>query len=54
MERGQVDLRTCEPGDILISALGARLIYVRPTNETEYLDHVVEYEDPNIDDDLPF
>ena len=38
-----VDLRLCEPGDILISSLGATLEYVRPTKENEYLDHVVRY-----------
>jgi hypothetical protein len=27
MQRGQVDLRTCKPGDILISAHGAVLVY---------------------------
>lgn len=43
MERGNVDLRNCKKGDILISALGSKLKYVRPTNETEYLDHIVEY-----------
>ena len=41
--RGQVDLRTCNKGDILISALGAQLEYVRPTRDDEYLDHVVKY-----------
>lgn len=43
MERGNVDLRTCEEGDILISALGAKLKYIRPTTENEYLDHYVQY-----------
>ena len=47
MERGQVDLRNCEPGDILISALGKTLRYLRPTKEGEYLDHLVEYLDEN-------
>jgi hypothetical protein len=41
-----IDLRTCKEGDILISSQGTRLKYLRPTNEREYLDHVVEYEDP--------
>ena len=48
MERGKVDLRNCKEGDILISALGMKLKYVRPTTETEYLDHVVEYLDDNL------
>jgi len=48
MERGKVDLRKCEKGDILISALGAELKYVRPTKDSEYLDHVVEYIDDNM------
>lgn len=43
MERGKVDLRNCNKGDILISALGSRLKYLRPTLENEYLDHWVEY-----------
>lgn len=45
MERGQVDLRECEPGDILISALGAKLRYVKALPEDNYYDHEVEYED---------
>jgi len=36
MERGNVDLSKCKKGDILISALGAKLIYLRPTEENEY------------------
>lgn len=48
MERGNVDLRTCEKGDILISALGAELRYVRPTINNEHLDHLVEYCDSNL------
>lgn len=47
MERGNVDLRTCSEGDILISVLGAKLLYVRPTTNGEYLDHVVKYMDKN-------
>lgn len=46
MERGQVDLRECEPGDILISALGAKLRYVKALPEDNYYDHEVEYVDP--------
>lgn len=41
----EIDLRECEEGDILISSHGRVLKYVRPTNEYEYLDHVVEYTD---------
>ena len=44
----KIDLRECVAGDILISSLGAKLKYVRPTNETEYLDHVVEYLDDGL------
>lgn len=40
-----IDLSKCKKNDILISSLGATLKYVRPTNESEYLDHVVEYVD---------
>lgn len=48
LERGKVDLRTCNGGDILISALGAVLEYVSPTTEGQYLDHVVKYLDANL------
>lgn len=48
MERGKVDLRKCQKGDILTSALGAKLVYVRPTRGTEYLDHIVEYFDKDL------
>lgn len=43
LERGNVDLRTCKSGDILLSALGGILEYVRPTDTHEYLDHYVKY-----------
>jgi len=43
MKRGQVDLRLCKEGDTLISAQGAKLKYIRPTVEGEYLDHYVQY-----------
>lgn len=43
MERGKVDLRECNPGDTLISALGAKLKYVRIATESQYLDHYVQY-----------
>jgi len=41
----KVDLSTCEPGDTLISSLGATLEYVAPTpwKQYTYLDHVVRY-----------
>lgn len=38
-----VDLRTCKPGDILISSLGKVLEYVGPTEEDHYYDHYVKY-----------
>jgi hypothetical protein len=44
----KIDLRECEAGDMLISSLGSKLKYVRPTNEDEYLDHVVEYLDDGL------
>ena len=43
MERGKVDLRDCNPGDILISAHGLKMKYVRPLSEDDYYDHEVEY-----------
>ena len=43
MERGKVDLSRCVAGDILISALGAKLEYVSPTKDGEYLEHKVRY-----------
>lgn len=48
--RGKVDLRTCKEGDILISALGGLLKYIRPTTETEYLDHYVQHLDKYLGD----
>lgn len=48
MEDFTIDLRTCKKGDMLISSHGTKLRYVRPTKETEYLDHIVEYLDPNL------
>lgn len=41
----QIDLRTCKPGDQLISSLGAKLKYIGPTDKDHYYDHIVEYED---------
>lgn len=38
-----IDLRTCKRGDILISSQGAKLVYLRPTQDNEYLDHYVQY-----------
>ena len=52
MERGQVNLNECENGDLLISALGAELIYIRPTTKDEYLDHVVEHLDRDLGTNL--
>jgi hypothetical protein len=43
MERGKVDLSRCVAGDILISALGAKLEYVSRTKNGEYLEHKVRY-----------
>ena len=43
-----VDLRNCKKGDILISSHGVKLIYLRPTTDTEYLDHVVGYMDEGL------
>jgi hypothetical protein len=40
---GQVDLRTAEPGDILVSRNGIFLTYVKPLPENEYMDHEVRY-----------
>ena len=40
-----VDLRNCKKGDILLSSHGTKLMYLRPTTDTEYLDHVVGYMD---------
>jgi hypothetical protein len=48
MKKEKIDLRTCKPGDKLISSHGAELEYVRPTTEREYLDHVVKYLDENL------
>lgn len=44
-----VDLRTCKPGDILVSSQGYKLKYVShtPWKWYTYLDHVVEYLDEN-------
>lgn len=41
----EIDLRTCEKGDILISSQGAVLGYICPTpwEHYTYLDHVVKY-----------
>lgn len=42
---GNVDLRKCKKGDILISCHGAILEYISPTPHLQYtyLDHVVRY-----------
>lgn len=41
----EIDLSTCEKGDILISSRGAKLEYISPTpwGNYTYLDHVVRY-----------
>ena len=44
----KIDLRECEEGDVLISSLGEILYYIRPTNEGEYLNHVVAYSSPGL------
>lgn len=38
-----IDLRTCNMGDILISSRGSIMFYVSPTEENNYYDHIVEY-----------
>lgn len=38
-----IDLRECSRGDLLISRHGAILVYMEPTKETDYMDHIVEY-----------
>jgi hypothetical protein len=38
-----VDLRTCKPGDKLLTKHGTVLTYVRPLPENDYYDHVIEY-----------
>ena len=40
-----IDLNTCKKGDILISSLGATLMYIgkTPLLGYTYLDHVVQY-----------
>ena len=47
MEKNKIDLRECTPGDILISSLGAKLRYVKPLSPDNYMDHEVEYLEPN-------
>lgn len=42
-KRGSVDLRKCKNGDILISALGAKLKYVGPLEDGHYYDHKVQF-----------
>ena len=43
MQRGQVDLRTCEPGDVLISAHGAVLVYEGTAFDAKHYPHVVRH-----------
>jgi len=40
---GKVDLRTCEPGDLLVSRHGEYLTYVEPLPDEDYMDHRVMY-----------
>jgi hypothetical protein len=40
---GKVDLRTCEPGDLLVSRHGEYLTYVEPLRDENYMDHSVMY-----------
>jgi hypothetical protein len=40
---GKVDLRTCEPGDLLVSRHGEYLTYVEPLRDENYMDHMVMY-----------
>ena len=40
---GKVDLRTCEPGDLLVSRHGEYLTYVGPLPSGNYMDHEVRY-----------
>jgi hypothetical protein len=42
---GDIDLRTCSQGDILLGAHGAELEYICPTpwKHLTYLDHVIRY-----------
>ena len=43
-----VDLRTCKPGDKLISKHGMELIYMRPLPDGTYMDHEVKYPDGSL------
>ena len=44
MQRGQVDLRTCKPGDILVSVHGAVLVYVGAAQEEDLnFPHVAKF-----------
>ena len=45
MDKGKVDLRECRKGDVLISALGAKLEYVEPLPVDNYYDHKVKHVD---------
>ena len=38
-----MDLRTCEPGDLLVSRHGEYLTYVEPLSDDNYMDHRVMY-----------
>jgi hypothetical protein len=43
-----IDLRTCEEGDILITRFGRKLRYLKPTEKGHYYDHEVEYLDEGL------
>ena len=40
---GGVDLRNCEPGDMLVTRSGKVVTYVRSLPETDYMDHEIQY-----------
>lgn len=39
----EIDLRKCKKGDVLFCKNGAICIYDRPTEESDYYDHYVDY-----------
>lgn len=43
MQRGQVDLRTCKVGDILVSVHGAVLVYEGIAFDAKHYPHVVRF-----------
>jgi hypothetical protein len=40
---GKVDLRKCDPGDILITRSGKTVTYIGPLPEDDYMDHEIRY-----------